>query len=282
MVRVRNPDGAVTELPGVAPVAMQQGRYAGNAVRARLRGRDIPPFRYRDKGNLATIGRAAAVADIKGLRLSGFLAWSTWLLVHLWYLIGFQNRLLVLIRWSISFATHGRGARLITAAAVAGTDAPYPPSAAVNVTRVSRRVNAPRARVYAALIDPNAIVQWKVPSGMTSHVHEFEGREGGRFRISLTYDTPAGVGKTTARTDTYHGRFVKLVPNELVIEVDEFETADPAMRGEMTITIMLSESNGGTDVLGVHEGLPPGISTADNEAGWRSALERLAALVEAG
>ena len=73
-------------------------------------------FRYRDKGNLATIGRAAAVADIKGLRLSGFLAWATWLLVHLWYLIGFQNRLLVLIRWSFSFATHGRGARLITGA----------------------------------------------------------------------------------------------------------------------------------------------------------------------
>ena len=65
-------------------------------------------------GNLATIGRAAAVADIKGLRLSGLVAWITWLVVHLWYLIGFQNRILVLIRWSFSFATHGRGARLIT------------------------------------------------------------------------------------------------------------------------------------------------------------------------
>ena len=77
-------------------------------------GERAPPFRYRDKGNLATIGRAAAVADIKGLRLSGFLAWMTWLVVHLWYLVGFQNRLLVFIRWSVSFATHGRGARLIT------------------------------------------------------------------------------------------------------------------------------------------------------------------------
>ena len=75
--------------------------------------------RDRDKGNLATIGRAAAVADIKGLRLSGFPAWATWLLVHLWYLIGFQNRLLVLIRWSFSFATQGRGARLITEARAA-------------------------------------------------------------------------------------------------------------------------------------------------------------------
>jgi len=101
-------------LPGVAPVAMQQGRYAAKAVRARLQGRDVPPFRYRDKGNLATIGRAAAVADIKGLKLSGLIAWMTWLLVHLRYLIGFQNRILVLIRWSFSFWTRGRGARLIT------------------------------------------------------------------------------------------------------------------------------------------------------------------------
>jgi NADH dehydrogenase len=98
---------------------MQQGGYAASIVRARLRGRDTPPFRYHDKGNLATIGRAAAVADIKGLRLSGLIAWITWLVVHLWYLIGFQNRVLVLIRWSFSFATHGRGARLITVAEIA-------------------------------------------------------------------------------------------------------------------------------------------------------------------
>ena len=114
MVRVRGRDGSAITLPGVAPVAMQQGRYAARAVRARLQGRPAPPFRYRDKGNLATIGRAAAVADIKGVRLSGFLAWMTWLLVHLFYLVGFQNRLLVLIRWSFSFATRGRGTRLIT------------------------------------------------------------------------------------------------------------------------------------------------------------------------
>jgi NADH dehydrogenase len=113
MVRVREPGGETVVLPGVAPVAMQQGRYAASVVRARLQGREHDAFRYRDKGNLATIGRAAAVADIKGVRLSGFLAWATWLVVHLLYLIGFQNRLLVLIRWSFSFATHGRGARLI-------------------------------------------------------------------------------------------------------------------------------------------------------------------------
>jgi NADH dehydrogenase len=114
MVRVRDASGAAVTLPGVAPVAMQEGRYAGKVVRARLRGRQTAAFRYRDKGNLATIGRAAAVADIKGLRLSGLLAWLIWLFVHLWYLVGFQNRVLVFTQWFFSFATRGRGARLIT------------------------------------------------------------------------------------------------------------------------------------------------------------------------
>jgi NADH:ubiquinone reductase (H+-translocating) len=113
MVRVRGADGTPQALPGVAPVAMQQGRYAARLVRARLGGQSIGPFRYRDKGNLATIGRARAVADLHAIRLSGLPAWVAWLTVHLWYLVGFQNRLLVFIRWSISFVTHGRGARLI-------------------------------------------------------------------------------------------------------------------------------------------------------------------------
>jgi NADH:quinone reductase (non-electrogenic) len=114
MVRVRAADGTPVTLPGLAPVAMQEGRYAAGAVSARLRGETVEPFHYRDKGNLATIGRARAVADVKGIRLSGFLAWVTWLVVHLWYLIGFQNRLLVFIRWSFSFFSRGRGARLIS------------------------------------------------------------------------------------------------------------------------------------------------------------------------
>ena len=147
-------------------------------------------------------------------------------------------------------------------------------------TRISRHVNAPRARVYSALVDANAIAKWKVPTGMTCHVHAFDVREGGSFRISLTYDEPTGAGKTTARTDTYHGRFVTLVPNEQVVEVVEFETKDPALRGEMTITIDLADADGGTDLLAVHDGLPPGLSAADNEAGWRSSLAKLAALVE--
>jgi uncharacterized protein YndB with AHSA1/START domain len=117
---------------------------------------------------------------------------------------------------------------------------------------------------------------------MTCRVHQFDAREGGAFRISLTYDAPTGTGKTTAHTDTYHGRFVKLVPNEQVVEVDEFETEDPALRGEMTITITLADADGGTDLHAVHAGLPSGLSTADNELGWRLALANLAALVEAG
>jgi len=104
---------------------MQQGRHAARVVRARLRGDPSPRFRYRDKGNLATIGRASAVAEIKSVRLSGFVAWLTWLIVHLWYLIGFENRLLVVIRWSFSFLAHGRGARLI-----AGSSEPQPTVAA--------------------------------------------------------------------------------------------------------------------------------------------------------
>lgn len=151
-------------------------------------------------------------------------------------------------------------------------------------TRISRHINAPRASVYRALLDPRAVATWKVPTGMICHVHAFDAREGGSFRISLTYDEPTNIstGKTTTHTDTYRGRFAKLVPNERVVEVDEFETEDPALRGEMTITITLADADGGTNLLAVHDGLPPGVASADNETGWRMALAKLAAFVEAG
>jgi NADH dehydrogenase len=113
MVRVIGDDGEPQPLLGVAPVAMQQGRYVAKVVKARLRNRDHEPFRYRDKGNVATIGRSRAVADIKGFKVSGFPAWLLWLMIHIWYLIGFQNRIVVLIRWSFSFFTRGRGSRVI-------------------------------------------------------------------------------------------------------------------------------------------------------------------------
>ena len=143
-------------------------------------------------------------------------------------------------------------------------------------------INAPRERVYAALLDARAVATWMVPEGMTSSVHAFDPREGGRFRISLTYDAPSGRGKTTAHADTFHGHFVKLVPNEQVVEVVEFETGDPALQGEMTITITLTDADDGTNVLAVHDGLPPGLSSTDNEAGWRMSLKKLAAIVGTG
>jgi uncharacterized protein YndB with AHSA1/START domain len=147
-------------------------------------------------------------------------------------------------------------------------------------TRVTRLINASRERVYEALVDRAAVARWKVPAGMTCEVHEFDAREGGVLRISLTYDAPQRSGKSAGRTDTYHGRFVRLVPNELVVEADEFETEDPALRGEMTITISLSDAEGGTELVAVHDGLPSGVSPAANELGWNEALARLAAHVE--
>ena len=122
-----------------------------------------------------------------------------------------------------------------------------------------------------------------VPESMTSHVHSFEAREGGEFRISLTYDAPTGTGKTSTQTDTYHGRFVRLVPDTEVVQVLEFETADPALQGEMTITFTLAAAaDGGTDLTGLHENLPPGVAPEDNELGWSMSLGKLAALTETG
>lgn len=149
----------------------------------------------------------------------------------------------------------------------------------MRITHVRRFIDAPRARVYQALLDPAALPGWKVPDGMTLHVHRFEPREGGAIRISLTYDSPSATGKTTAHTDTYHGRFVRLIPNELIVEVDEFESDDPALRGEMTITIALADADGGTELVATHDGLPSAVSLEDNETGWHMALDKLAALV---
>lgn len=149
-------------------------------------------------------------------------------------------------------------------------------------TRVTQHVRASRQQVFRALLDADDVAIWMVPDGMTSQVHEFHPREGGRFRISLTYDEPTGTGKSTAHTDTFHGRFIRLVPNQEVVEVIEFESDDAAMRGEMTVTFFLSDGNGGTDVVGLHENLPPGLSPAENETGWRMSLAKLASLVERG
>jgi NADH dehydrogenase len=105
-------DGAM--LPGVAPVAMAQGRYVAKQIAARTRGATGTPFRFHAKGTMATIGRAAAVVDLGGIRFSGLLAWLTWVFIHVMYLVEFQNRVLVLVRWAWNYFTRNRGARLIT------------------------------------------------------------------------------------------------------------------------------------------------------------------------
>ena len=101
-------------VPGLAPAAKQMGRYAAASIRSRLSGKPVEPFRYRDYGNLATIGRKAAVADFGRLRLSGYVAWLLWSFAHLWFLVGFRNRIIVFLDWAWAYVTFDRGARLIT------------------------------------------------------------------------------------------------------------------------------------------------------------------------
>ncbi len=101
-------------LPGLSPVAMQQGRYVARVIAARLRGGNFPRFHYVDKGSMAVIGRSSAVAEFGGLRLKGFVAWLAWCFVHIFYLIGFRNRFIVMFEWAWAYASYQRGARLIT------------------------------------------------------------------------------------------------------------------------------------------------------------------------
>ncbi|MEO6798355.1 MAG: NAD(P)/FAD-dependent oxidoreductase [Rhodanobacter sp.] len=117
LAHLEQPDG--TRVPGVAPAAKQMGKHVGNALQARLRGSDepYPPFRYHDDGSLATIGRMAAVAQFGRLKLSGLLAWIIWLLAHIYFLIGFRNRLAVMLDWAWAYCTHQRQARIVN-----GTD----------------------------------------------------------------------------------------------------------------------------------------------------------------
>ena len=151
---------------------------------------------------------------------------------------------------------------------------------AAPATRIALLIHAPRDSVYRALLDPQDVATWMVPTGMTSHIHACDAREGGTFRISLTYDDPTDTGKTSAQTDTVHGRFVMLVRNEKVVQVIEFETDNPFMQGEMHVTILLRDGEGGTVLVAVHDHLPPALSPSDNELGWRISLGKLKTLVE--
>jgi uncharacterized protein YndB with AHSA1/START domain len=150
----------------------------------------------------------------------------------------------------------------------------------MSTTRMQQRINAPRGDVYRALIDSDSVRQWMVPDGMTSEIYAYEAKEGGFFRISLTYEDPNAAGKSTCHTDTYHGHFITLVPGDRVVEVMEFETPDPSMAGEMTMTFTLTEADGATLLEAVHENVPAGVRPEDNELGWRMSLGKLAKLVE--
>jgi uncharacterized protein YndB with AHSA1/START domain len=149
----------------------------------------------------------------------------------------------------------------------------------MSTTRQEVHIDALPIQVYRALLDPDVIAQYRVPAGMGCAIHTFEPWEGGSFRVSLSYDAPTTAGKTTAHTDTYAGCFDRLVPNERVVERLRFETDDAEMKGEMRITTELAPEGGGTRVTVVHEGLPPGVDPADNEAGWEESLAKLAALL---
>jgi NADH dehydrogenase len=124
-------------LPGVAPTAMQGGTYVAKTIAKRLRGEEVKPFRYVDKGNLAVIGRHSGVADLHKLQFSGPLAWLIWLFIHIAYLIGFDNRVLVLTEWAFNYFTHNRGARLMTG------PTPDPPPGADGIPEPRDRERAP-------------------------------------------------------------------------------------------------------------------------------------------
>lgn len=151
----------------------------------------------------------------------------------------------------------------------------------MSVTRIQRTFKTSPHAVYRALTEATAIQKWRVPDGMRSEMHAFDAREGGAFRISLIYDDVDAQGKSSAHTDTYHGRFVTLIEDELVIETMEFETDDPAMQGVMTTTYEIEMAENGATLSATHEGVPPGVAPEDNEAGWRMSLDKLAALLEA-
>jgi uncharacterized protein YndB with AHSA1/START domain len=150
----------------------------------------------------------------------------------------------------------------------------------VYATTVSGLVKAPRHEVYRALLDPAAVAAWRVPDDMTAEVLEFDASERGRFRIRLSY-ADGRPGKTDDHGDVYSGFFEELVPDTRVVEVIEFESADEAVRGRMTLTTTMNDVEGGTEVELRHEGVPDGVPAEQNEAGTRMALANLAAYVEA-
>ncbi|WP_446221692.1 SRPBCC domain-containing protein [Nocardia sp. IBHARD005] len=157
-------------------------------------------------------------------------------------------------------------------------------------TRIGTQINAPRSTVYRLLLDGDAVAAWMMPDGITVDVHRFEPVEGGSFSITLTHDEPNDADETgnydagTVRQqhDAYFGTFRSLTSDEQVVEVLEFVTEKPHMTGAQAITFTLTDADGGTHLEVLHEGVPPGLSPAENEIGWQMALTKLVALAERG
>lgn len=145
-------------------------------------------------------------------------------------------------------------------------------------TRASRVIKAPREALYRAFTDPEALADWLSPGEMTGKVHEFDGRVGGGYRMSLFYPRSERVyrGKTSEREDRFTARFVELTPPTRIVQTISFDSVDPAFSGEMTMVVTLEEREGGTEVTILFENIPPGIRPEDNEEGTRSSLEKLA------
>lgn len=147
--------------------------------------------------------------------------------------------------------------------------------------RASRHIAAPAHRVYAALVDPEALVRWLPPDGMSGRFERFDARVGGSYRMVLTYaDSTGSPGKATDSSDVVEARFVDLVPGRRVAQDVDFVSDDPAYAGTMTMTWEVSETAGGSRVEFRAENVPPGISAEDHAAGLASSLANLAAYVE--
>jgi uncharacterized protein YndB with AHSA1/START domain len=142
--------------------------------------------------------------------------------------------------------------------------------------KASRIIKASPQRIYAALLDPAAIVQWRPPTGMTAEIHSFDAHEGGRFRMSFLYaESKAGMrGKTREDADTFEGEFLELVPGRRVVELIEFKSEDPAFAGRMTVTTSLVPVTGGTEVTITAANVPSGISAEDHAVGMASTTEQ--------
>lgn len=147
-------------------------------------------------------------------------------------------------------------------------------------TTVSRSVSAPADVIYRAYLDPKAVATWLPPGGMHGIVHEFDAREGGAFSMSLVYpEDTSSRGKSSDDTDTFKGRFAKLVPDREIVWATMFDSDDPSFAGEMTVQTLLRPTKTGTDVTITCQNIPPGIRLEDNETGCRETLEKLAAYV---